>query len=112
MEYIDLGLPSGTLWAAEREKGHFIFPEAVKAFGDGLPKLWQLCELWENCTIEGDRFIGPNGNGIRFPKGGYWSSTESDGDFAYSLCFGREGVLMCRTYRLGIYFTHLCKSKK
>ncbi len=39
-EYIDLGLPSGTLWATENEEGYFTFDEAVEKYGDSLPKLW------------------------------------------------------------------------
>lgn len=28
-EYVDMGLPSGTLWASENEKGYFNFDEAI-----------------------------------------------------------------------------------
>lgn len=29
-EYVDMGLPSGTLWASENEEGYFTFDEPVE----------------------------------------------------------------------------------
>ena len=37
MEYIDLGLPSGTLWADCNEEGFYYFDEAVEKYGYRLP---------------------------------------------------------------------------
>lgn len=73
-EYVDMGLPSGTLWASENEEGYFTFDEAVEKFGNSLPARWQFCELAENCDcvfdIEKRALICKskfNGNTIEFP---------------------------------------------
>ena len=31
-EFVDLGLPSGTLWAEKNEEGYFTYDEAMKLF--------------------------------------------------------------------------------
>lgn len=79
-EYVDMGLPSGTLWASENEEGYFTFDEAVEKFGNSLPARWQFCELAENCDcvfdIEKRALICKskfNGNTIEFPALGYRS---------------------------------------
>lgn len=99
--YVDLGLPSGTLWATwnigaknESDFGDYLtFDEACKY---ELPKKWQFDELIEECTCGWDKlngtlgyyFIGPNGNYIFLPAAGssyacagscgnYWSRTIS-----------------------------------
>lgn len=77
MKYIDLGLPSGTLWADTNKKGFFTFDEAVEKFGKNLPKRWQWCELQDECKMEWDderggyTVTGPNGNSIFLPAMGY-----------------------------------------
>lgn len=102
--YVDLGLPSGTLWAANNalpDGCQFCtHKEAVEEFGDELPsdEAWQ--ELLDNCRAKwnkrrkGYTLTGPNGNSIFLPangiintdfgegifdkgiSGSYWSSTE------------------------------------
>ena len=102
--YVDLGLPSRTLWAASNalpDGCQFsTHKEAVEEFGDELPsnEAWQ--ELLDNCRAEwnkrrkGYTLTGPNGNTIFLPAYGlvesnfgegilnkgfagyYWSSTE------------------------------------
>lgn len=47
-QFIDLGLPSGTLWAAENEEGYFTFNEAVDKFGNSMPTKEQFEELIEH----------------------------------------------------------------
>ena len=68
MEYVDLGLPSGTMWAESNEEGYFDYEDAVAKYGDSLPTRNQLKELREECVWEGlpDGFkvIGPNGKSI------------------------------------------------
>ena len=90
VEYIDLGLPSGTLWsdrAEVDEQGKIAFYDyfkAVEMFGNKLPKSWQLQELLEECTwtwVEnGYEVKGKNGNRIFITTTGeidgnglYWS---------------------------------------
>jgi len=99
-QYVDLGLPSGTLWKDQNEKGHYTYQEAEKSFGKGMPTAPQLSELGSYCTWEwtgnGYKITGPNGKSIFFPaegyytcenaptvkfvgeKGQYWSRTVSD----------------------------------
>ena len=97
-DYVDLGLPSGTLWKSKNEKGGFkTYDEAVAQFGGNLPTYEQWKELIGMCdwewTNRGYLVTGPNGNSIFLPaagchncddtfdgignKGYYWSSTKS-----------------------------------
>ena len=81
-EYVDLGLPSGTLWAKDYEmepdKSTAYLPYAKAALMN-LPTKEQWEELKLTCKIVKKRYefvcIGPNGNSISFRKIGY---TESD----------------------------------
>lgn len=95
-DYVDLGLPSGTKWKKQNEKGGFFsFKQATSRFGSKIPEAWQWQELVSSCewvwTSGGYKVIGPNGKSIFLPatgelweKGGlngvgeigvYWSST-------------------------------------
>jgi len=75
--WVDLGLPSGRLWAKENVEGYFKFDEAVEKFGEYLPMPSAFVELIENCQVEwnGDKkgleVTGPNGKSIFFPALGY-----------------------------------------
>ena len=84
-EYVDLGLPSGTLWAKDYEKdadGKILYLPYQKAKHMQLPTE-ELCkELFETCewlgdysstsvTLYGVTCIGPNGNSIKFSSAGY-----------------------------------------
>jgi len=111
-EYVDLGLPSGTLWKATNEPNpadpeynFFTYDEAVAAFGGNLPDHIQMDELIINCQWTIDEVnntaiaTGPNGNTLTLPrngkrscngtlyvdgtKGSYWSSTAIDDEYAY-----------------------------
>ncbi|MBO4644962.1 MAG: hypothetical protein J5642_00415 [Bacteroidales bacterium] len=106
-DYVDLGLPSGTLWKDRNEPYFYTYAEAVSAFGSRLPTRLQLEELVVKCDWEymedGYRVIGPNGNSIFLPADGYrdsegkimsqgfyasslyWSSTPSGSDSAWFL---------------------------
>ena len=117
--YVDLGLPSGTLWKKSNEGGdaaHFTYDEAVSKFGNNLPTDQQLRELKDKCTWTwidiggGYRVTGPNGNSITLPAAGfrgcngdvsfvgsfgyYWSSTPSDSDDAWALYFNPHEVFI------------------
>ena len=112
--WIDMGLPSGTQWRCcnegastpEAYGGYYTFGQVASA-----PSCDQIKELLNYCTsvwttqngVNGRKFTGPNGGtiflraagilwkgelyGVGF-YGGYWSSTPSGSDYAYSLAFG------------------------
>lgn len=106
--YVDLGLPSGTLWKNANEGGNqelYSYVEAVRRFGENLPTIEQLIELRDECewTWNGNGYtvVGTNGNSIFLPVAGYrftdgtvvfanlfgfyWSLTENGSDYAYYL---------------------------
>lgn len=86
-EFVDLGLPSGTLWASDYVKDgdevlFLPYPEAQKY---DIPTKEQVDELREYCEIsikydEDDNYVhivfGPNGNSIVFKGHGYKTFTE------------------------------------
>lgn len=81
-EYVDLGLPSGTLWAKTFEKldGERLFLPYEKAKKMNLPTEEQWNELREVCkwNMESNKIfcIGPNGNILRFVTTGYIEAKE------------------------------------
>lgn len=89
-EFVDLGLPSGTLWSNDYEKTNneisYIPYLAAKAFN--LPSEEQWKELNDNCKWEYEvnngvyKFIciGLNGKSISFSNKGMYTS---DGHFSY-----------------------------
>ena len=97
--WVDLGLPSGTLWKRQNESGFYTYEEAINRFGNKLPERHHFVELINECTWiwmdeYGYKVVGPNGNSITFPAAGYrfcsgdfynvgpygryWSSTPND----------------------------------
>ena len=125
MEYVDLGLPSGTLWGAGDMMGFYTYHEASGKFGSQLPSKQQFEELRDKCTwfwLDGYcKITGPNGNCIyliasgyrdcsgdvydvdhatyRGTVGRYWSSTPNDSDEAWYLYFHSSAVVMRKDYR-------------
>mgnify|MGYP003300860187 CR=1 FL=1 len=122
--YVDLGLPSGTLWRNANEGGNdaYYTYDEVSRFGNKLPTKQQLEELknkcvwtWENKNGKnGYKVTGPNGNYIFLPaaghryngnvydvgrRGDYWSSTLEDSGLAWNLYFTSGGVSMYDHYR-------------
>ena len=83
--WVDLGLPSGTLWydhnAKLNGKRFFTHEEAQETFGEYLPSAASMAELYENCewewTGKGYKVTGPNGNSIFLPAEGR-KGVESD----------------------------------
>ena len=94
-EYVDLGLPSGTLWATEyemtkNEEGkieplYLPYGEATKY---SIPTEEQWNELFEVCKLRGEkscsgitfyglRCIGPNGNSVYFRSKGYMEDSRN-----------------------------------
>lgn len=90
-EFVDLGLPSGTLWAEdyERQDGNIIFLPYGKAKSLNIPTREQWEELKEFCQWEYiiDKYydlcevkcVGPNGNNLIFIHTGKMNiDTKSD----------------------------------
>jgi hypothetical protein len=118
--YVDLGLPSGTLWKSTNEPGFYTYDDALKSFGDSLPTKAQLDELKYYCEWiwegRGFKVVGPNGDFIFLPAAGYrncsggvdyegsyglyWSSTPDGSEQAWRLGFGSGEV--------GMYSSHRC----
>lgn len=99
-EYVDLGLPSGTLLASDYEKsdGEYIYLPYDKAKCMNLPTEEQWQELNDYCEFVYDEYydddenkifkvtiIGANGNSIEFLGIGYFKTQKEDKDHA--LCW-------------------------
>ena len=105
--YVDLGLPSGTLWKEYNENcGLITYDQARHYYGNSLPTKEQWEELISNCVWtwigNGYRIKGSNGKSITLPAAGfsdengfsdsemvgqvgyYWSLTLSDDNIGYS----------------------------
>ena len=130
--YVDLGLPSGTIWKNANEGGDYTlytYDEAVRRFGNELPTKQQLEELKNKCTWtwigRGYKVTGPSGESITLPaagdrtcgggvsfvgaSGAYWSSTPGFSDYAWSLGFTSGGVDMDssrRCYGFSVRLVH------
>ena len=124
--YVDLGLPSGTLWKDQNEAGGFYtYDQALAKFGSSLPTKEQLKELKDSCRWtwngNGYKVEGPSGESIVLPaagdrdcggsvgevgsRGGYWSSTPNGLEDAWYLYFSSGKVLMDSYYRRCVGFS-------
>ena len=111
--YVDLGLPSGTLWKAENEDCGFItYDQAYNFYGSSIPTKEQWEELKNNClwtwTGSGYKVKGKSGESVFLPAAGwrtcagtlydvgsigyYWSSTPGSSEGAWDLDFSSGGV--------------------
>ena len=120
--YVDLGLPSGTLWKDKNESGFYDYDAAVRSFGSKLPTKEQLEELMNSCQwtwtggwYSGYKVVGPSGASIVLPAAGvrycdgsgghvgsrgyYWSSTPDGSDYTWGLYFKSGEVSMNGDYR-------------
>ena len=136
IEWIDLGLPSGTLWKSTNETGehtgYYTYDDAVNIFGDQLPTKEQFDELKEKCRWEwkenGYKVTSPNGNSIFLTAlgfrgcndfmhnngtyGNYWSSTLHDSENPWSLYFTSSGVFTAYDSRCYRESVRLVKNKQ
>lgn len=97
MEWVDLGLPSGTLWAKDDVGGRTSFMAARRSFGAYMPSRTNAYELSEYCTKEWNEkehtlvLTGPNGNSISFhckeSNKSYWLDAFEHGDPEFGQCF-------------------------
>ncbi len=128
--YVDLGLPSGTLWKAENEDcGLIKYDQAVNFYGSSLPTKEQWEELKDNClwtwTGNGYKVKGKSGESIVLPAAGwrscdgtllsvgsngyYWSSTPNGSESAWDLGFFSGGVDMFNDNRCSSLFVRLVR---
>lgn len=111
-QYVDLGLPSGTLWKSQNESGFYTYDEAMAKFGSQIPNRKKYRELIRACKWiwmgEGYKVIGPNNQYIVIPAAGYrgnygdvgnigefgmyWSSAREDSGNAWYLSFDDFGA--------------------
>ena len=111
--WVDLGLPSGTLWKDKNEGDTFYtYDEAIKKFGSRLPTKIQCDELEAECNWtwygSGYQVIGPNGKKLLLPAaadlecdgrrhgrvgsyGRYWSSTPDKNNYSWGIAFNEFG---------------------
>ena len=91
-QWVDLGLPSRTLWKSENETGYYSYNKALKKYGEKNPTDRQWWELMVHSTFvwdsikKGYKVVGPNGNSIFIPALGYRScqnKIECVGDAGY-----------------------------
>ena len=114
LQFVDLGLPSGTLWKSTNEPGFYTYDEALKSFGNSLPTKAQLDELKDYCEWiwegRGFKVVGPNGSFVFLPASGfrncedieeevgkcgyYWSSTPTNSFDAWNITFKSDAVNM------------------
>lgn len=121
IEWVDLGLPSKTLWKSDIERDtdgsplYLSWKKAKKKYPELLPKSWQFTELLEECKWNWNKYkkgyeiIGPNGNKIflfaagarayasgsltnGFSTGGYWSAVPFTALYSRSLYFNSSSV--------------------
>lgn len=94
-DYVDLGLPSGTLWKNMNENYvPMTYDQVIEMFPDQIPTLDQWNEL-KRCGIlyeqTGITITGPNGNSIFLAYSNY---VDRDGDLVqdYDACYWTSSV--------------------
>ena len=116
--YVDLGLPSGTLWKTVNEDcGLITYDQAVNFYGSSLPTKEQWEELEDYCkwygVDDGCIVIGRKGEYMFIPvagyrwcdgsttvelsRGYYWSSTPDGSGNAWFLYFGSSSLIICKS---------------
>jgi hypothetical protein len=111
--YVDLGLPSGILWADQNEPGVYTFEETTEKYsGKEMPGMREFQELVDQCTWKwngnGYTVIGTNGDSIILPmesigdcqgnmskettRGYYWSAEAYDELEGWGLYFSPDKV--------------------
>lgn len=92
--YVDLGLPSGTLWSSEiimKDNSILYRLPHAKAQVLNIPNQNQVEELWNVCKIENNKgystITGPNGNRINAIWTPIWIKKESDEHYHGCSCY-------------------------
>ena len=82
-EYVDMGLPSGTLWGSYSIDTTLTWPDALDTYGKQVPSKEQYIELLEHSTINYSGYtsleaISPNGNKVLLGNSYLWTRSEKD----------------------------------
>jgi len=107
-KYVDLGLPSGNLWAVENEPGYYTWDEAVEKFRDQLPTREDWKELLNHCEHEWDderkglRVYNNNGE-IFLPAAGYRYGTTANNVGSYGIYWSSTAYSETNAYYLYFY---------
>lgn len=109
-QFVDLGLPSGTLWKQANETIEYSYADAIRYFDGFLPTSGQFRELIDNCqwkwTGRGYKVIGKSGKSIflsaEFKRGNinlgaFWSTTKDGNEHCYGLLCYPSRVKIDRT---------------
>lgn len=111
-DYVDLELPSGTLWKKQSEDNLYPYADAMAKFGSSVPSKEQWLELKNSCQWvwleNGYEVIGKNGQSIFLnstvimdctgmrghvgQSGWYWSSTPNNDVDAYCMRFDQDQI--------------------
>lgn len=92
-QFVDLGLPSGTKWKNNSEKGTYAFAQAVRYYDGFLPTSGQFKELVDNCTWT---WMGTGERGDDH-LGAFWSITKDENGCCYGLLCYASRVKIDRT---------------
>ena len=128
--YVNMGLPSGTLWKEHNEENMCELADALELYGDSLATVSQWKELYKYCTWtwkdNGYEVKGKNGNVIFLPaegtyskyyrkwedvgeRGEYWTSTPFNNSYNYYADFWSGGL---NTEMFGAYKCHSIRCVK
>ena len=119
--YVDLGLPSGTLWKNEDEPGFYSYNDAISQFNNCLPTKEQFEELKTYCswtwTGRGYKVVGQNGKNITLSAAGlrycdgrmenigsggyYWSASLYGSAYAWTINFTSGGIFLSESRLCG-----------
>lgn len=107
-EWVDLGLPSGTLWKCKNEPGKYTDDEAAERFDlyddCKLPRKKQCLELKYQCEWDwldsGYRVTGPNGNSMFLPVD---TSTYYSNMYGYGEMRMRSTYYLTSEYEIGLF---------
>lgn len=110
-KWVDLGLPSGTLWCDTNEEGYYSWNEMMNKFDEeSLPKLTDFAELCVYCDWRWDDkkkgmlVIGSNTNSIFLPASGYRYNSRCN---LYEIGYvGYYWSTSHNNYVYYLYFTH------
>lgn len=118
-EYVDLGLPSGTLWAKDyaKEKANTIFATYEEARKFNIPTVEQLNELYKCCQLDIIKdqvndcmvaiFTSTNGNSIKLQFEGYLIDTTPNSENEVYFWINTE-----KDAGLSAYITQIYKNRK